>query len=66
MDVSTIAAALAEMEGCADDMSDDPAGVGHNRSLRLERRLRQQDCELATARARVAELEAATVQARLG
>jgi len=53
------------MERRTNDVGSDLAGVGRNHSPQLEQRLRQQDRELAAARARVAELEAAVVQAQL-
>jgi len=65
VDLSVIAATLGKVERCTNDGGGDLAGVGRNHSLQLERRLRQQDRELAAARARVAELEADAAQARL-
>jgi len=65
VDLSAIAATLAEMERCTNDVGGDLARVGRNHSPQLERRLRQQDRELAAARARVAELEAGAAPARL-
>ncbi|MGI8710443.1 MAG: hypothetical protein ACR2LA_05570, partial [Acidimicrobiales bacterium] len=67
VDLSAITAALAELEASAADIGADPGAGGHTRTSELDRRLRQQDRELAAARARVAEMEAeaATMQARL-
>ena len=59
VDLSAITAALAGMGAQAVDMSPAaPALGGRQQTSELDHRLRQQDCELATARARVAELEA--------
>ncbi len=65
VDLSVIATTLANVERCTNDVGGDLAGVGRSHSPQLERRLRQQDRELSAARARVAELEAAVVLARL-
>ena len=65
VDLSVIGATLGKVERCTNDGGGDFAGVGRSHSRQFERRLRQQDRELAAARARVAELEAAAVQARL-
>jgi len=64
-DLSAISAALARMERRTNDVGDDLTGVGRSHSPQLERRLRYQDRELAAARARVAELEAAAMRAQL-
>jgi len=66
-DLSTISAALAEMEGRAVDGRADSAGGGRTQVAALEQTLRQRDHELAAARARVvsAEAEAATMQMQL-
>jgi len=65
VDLSVIAATLAKMERRTNDVGGDLTGVGRSHSSQLERRLRHQDRELAAARARVAELEAAAMQASL-
>ncbi len=67
VDLSAITAALAGLGAFPADGRDDAAPGGQRQSLDLERRLRQQDRELAAARARVAamEAEAAAMQARL-
>ncbi len=60
VDLPAIAAALAEMRAFSANKRDDPASGGRKHSSDLERQLRQQDCELTAARARVAEIEAET------
>jgi len=67
VDLSAITAALAEMEAFSANGGADSAPNGRGHVLDLERRLRQQDRELAAARARVAKMEAdaAAMQARL-
>ncbi len=65
LSLSVIAATLGKMERCTNDAGGDLAGVGRSHSPQLERRLRHQDRELAATRARVAELEAAALQAQL-
>ncbi len=58
VDLSAIAAALAEMRAFSANGWDDSALGGRKHSSDLERQLRQQDRELAAARARVAEIKA--------
>ncbi len=67
VDLRAITAALAKMEACTANRRDDTAPGGRKQVLDLERQLRQQDRELAAARARIAEIEAEAVaiQARL-
>jgi len=67
VDLSAIAAALAEMRALPADGWDDAAAGGHKHSPDLERQLRQRGRELAAARARMAEMEAeaASLRARL-
>jgi len=67
VDLSAITAALAGMEAYTVGGGADSAPNGRGHVLDLERRLRQQDRDLAAAWARVAEMEAeaAAMQARL-
>ncbi len=67
MDLSAIAAALAEMRAFSANGWDDSALGGRKHSSDLERQLRQQSRELMAARVRVAEMEAeaAAMQAQL-
>jgi len=67
VDVSAVAAALAEMEAVTSDRDADPARGHRDPASGLERRLRQMDRELAATRTRMAgmEAEAAVMQARL-
>jgi len=67
VDVSALAAALAEMEAVTSDRDADPARGRRDPASGLERRLRQMDRELAATRTRMAEMEAeaAAMQARL-
>ena len=67
VDLSAIAAALSEMEKGAGDGRADPAPGERTQVSDLERRLRQQERELAAARVRMAEMaaEASVMQARL-
>ena len=67
VDLSAIAAALAKMEVFTADERADLDGGSRQQVLELNRRLRQQDRELAEARARIVAMaaEAAAMQARL-
>ena len=67
VDVSALAAALADMGAFASDRSAGSARGRRDPASGLERRLRQMDCELAATRARMAEMEAeaAVMQVRL-
>ena len=67
VDLSAITTAMAEMDAFTANGGADSAPNGRGHVLDLERRLRQQDRELAAARARVAEMEAeaGAMQARL-
>ncbi len=67
VDVSALAAALAEMEAFTSGRDADPAWGRRDPALGLEGRLRQMGRELAATRTRMAEMEAeaAVVQARL-
>jgi len=67
VNLSAITAALAEMEAFTANGVADSAPNGRGHLLDLERRLRQQDRELAAARARVAAMEAkaAAMQAQI-
>ncbi len=68
VDVSALAAALAEMGASTSDWDVDPVRGRRERASGLERRLRQLDRELAVTRTRMAgmEAEAAAMRARLG
>jgi len=66
VDLSAITAALAEMEAFPAGGRDDTVPGGRKQFSELERRLRQQDRELAAARARVAEMEAEAAAMQAG
>ena len=67
VDVSALAAALAEMEAFTPDRDADPVRGRRGRASGLERQLRQLNRELAATRTRMAEMEAeaAAMRARL-